>query len=267
MTRSRPGGWTGFAAAALACGAGLGCATGTGTASAPPGLPQNATVIEAENFKTSFTTFRISGYRIQNMKRGKKAPEASAVALAGYRLALGFDWLRPPSGFAYQVVKDGASAPPTDVACLWGRARTTNGFATKAYGSTFHVPEGSVLVCEVRLAQGVEPWKLLVWTGPPANAVSAGFPGGGLLSSGDVRYEAISTNLLDPGAKPTPSLTATSFVREGTAVAAVDRTAPGRILLGQSVQLFDQPLFAAVGTAILLGDWEGTLGEWAGSPP
>jgi len=265
MERSRPGRWAGFAAAALACGAGLGCASST--TSVPPGLPQAATVIEAENFKTSFTTFRVPGYRISNLKRGKKSPEASAVALAGYRLGLGFDWRRPPSGFSYKLEKDGASAPASDVACLWGRATTANGFATKAYGSAFHVPEGSVLVCEVRLAPGAEPWKLLVWTGPPANAVSAGFPGGGLLSSGDVRYEVVSTNLLDPGGRAMPTLTATSFVREGKAVAAVDRTAPGRVLLGPSVQLFDQPLFAAVGTAILLGDWEETLGEWGGSPP
>lgn len=265
MASSRPGRWTGLAAAALACGAGLGCASRT--TSTPAGLPQAATVIEAEYFRTSFTTFRIQGYRIQNLKRGRKAPEASAVALAGYRLALGFDWRRPPSGFSYQLVKEGASAPASDVACLWGRATTANGFAAKAYGSAFHVPEGSVLVCEVRLAPGTEPWKLLVWTGPPANAVSAGYPGGGLLSSGDVRYEVVSTNLLDPGGKPTPALTATSFVREGKAVAAVDRTAPGRVLLGPSVQLFDQPLFAAVGTAILLGDWEETLGEWAATPP
>lgn len=262
--RHHPGG-PGLAVAVLVYGAALGCASGT--KSVPPGLPQAATVIEAENFKTSFTTFRVSGYRISGLKRGKKAPAASAIALAGYRLALGFDWRRPPSGFSYALEKDGASAPPSDVACLWGRATTTNGFATKAYGPAFHVPAGSVLVCEIRLAPGAEPWKLLVWTGPPANAVSPGFPGGGLLSAGDVRYEVVSTNRLEPGGRATATLTATSFVREGQAVAAVDRTAPGRVLLGPSIALFDQPLFAAVGTAILLGDWEETLGEWGSSSP
>ena len=259
MGKTPISGWKSLIASALACVTAFGCASST--LSVPPGLPQAATVIEAENFKTSFTAFRVTGYRLNDVRKGHKAPEASAIALAGYRLALGFDWRRPPGAFAYKLEKEGANSPASDVACLWGVAATTNGFARKAYGGPFQVPEGSVLVCEIRLAPNAEPWKLLVWTGPPANAVSAGFPGGGLLSSGDVRYEVASTNIVDPGGKAMPSLTATSFLRNGQVVAAVDRTAPGRVLLGPSIQLFDQPLFAAVGTAILLGDWQEFLGE------
>jgi hypothetical protein len=75
---------------------------------------------------------------------------------------------------------------------------------------------------------------------------------------GKARYEALSTNVMNPAplGMRAPMITGTVFWTGGRAVAAVERLLPGRILMACSVPAAGETLFVAVGTALLVQDLE-----------
>ncbi len=75
-----------------------------------------------------------------------------------------------------------------------------------------------------------------------------------MLARGDVRYAAVSTNVIEPAGIHAPYMTGTLFTRDDQAIAAVERLLPGRVLAQPSLSPEDQSLFVAVGAAIFVYD-------------
>lgn len=193
-------------------------------------------------------------YVLKDLETGSGSHAISAGAVA-FGSAIGFEWRRVEGGLSFRLEKE--STEPTTlsiVSCVWGLATTSGGFSRGAYGTEFRMPSGSSLVCELTQSPGAEPWRLLLWTGAPSNPIVPEFPSGGVLQQRDVRYAAESTNVVEPMGIHAQFMTGTLFLREGQAVAAVDRNVPGRVLAQPSLSPEEQSLFVAVGAAIFVYD-------------
>jgi hypothetical protein len=168
---------------------------------------------------------------------------------------IGFEWRRVEGGLSFRLEKEGAEATTlSTVTCVWGLATTSGGFSRGDFGTEFRIPSGSSLVCDFIQAPDAEPWRLLLWTGAPSNPIVPEFPSGGVLRRGDVRYDAVSTNVVEPVGIRAAYMTGTLFSRDGHAVAAVERLLPGRVLVQPSGSPEEQSLFVAVGAAIFVYD-------------
>lgn len=255
LTGLKPRSRARLAAVALPLAAALGC---TASMPLPPELQKAPAVVTTGRSRSvvlgKVKPPSIKPYLMKDLETGSGSHAMTAGAVT-FGSTIGFEWQKVEGGLSFRLVKEGADETTLRlVQCVWGLATTSGGFARGAYGADFRIPSGSTLVCEVIEAPDAEPWKLLLWTGAPSNLIVPDFPSGGVLSRGDVRYEAASTNVIEPPGIHAQYMTGTLFTRDGQAVAAVERLLPGRVLIEPSVPLADQTLFVAVGAAIFVYD-------------
>ena len=254
MNSSRHLGFIALTAMALAA-AGVGCTT---TMPLPPEL-QDAQVIATTGRSRAIILGKLKismkpPFVLQDLKTGS-ATKAFWHWPPISEMGVDFEWQNVVGGFSFRLEKEGTE-PATlgNVACVWGLATTSGGFSVAEFGLEFKVPSGSSLMCEFFPAPGVEPWRLLLWTGKPSNWVVPNFPSGGVLFRQDARYGATSTNVIEPPGIHAQYMTGTVFTRDGRPVAAIERLVPGRVLVQASLPPEDRTLLVAMGAAIFVYD-------------
>jgi hypothetical protein len=236
--------------------AGFACAT---TIPLPPEL-KDAEVIATTGRTRTIVMGKVKPpsmkpYVLRDLQTGSGSKALSQTATV-FGATIGFEWWHVDGGLSFRLEKEGSEPGALgNVTCVWGLATTSGGFSADKFGAEFKIPSGSSLMCEFLPTMGTEePWKLLLWTGAPSNPIVPDFPSGGVLARGDVRYAASSTNVIEPVGIHAPYMTGTIFTRDGQAVAAIERTLPGRVLAQSSLQSEEKTLFVAIGAAIFIYD-------------
>jgi len=263
-TRARPlSSSSGFrsALAALLLGGCLGCAT---TIPLPPELKRDPIVVKSSSSRVivmgRMKPFKIEPYRLMDLMTGTPSSQGMSfsVGMSHYMSSIGFAWekARSEGAFSFGLEKEGSEGTLVRGVCQWGVATTSGALSFGSSGVEYHQRDATSIACEFADAPDAEPWRLLLWTGPPSNPVSPKIPSGGALLRGDVRYEANSTNVIESIAIGAPYLTGTLFLRDGQAVAAVERVLPGRIVMQPSLAPEEQSLFVAVGAALFVYDFQ-----------
>jgi len=247
------------ALSALLLGGCLGCAA---TMPLPPELKRDPVVVKTGStmiVMNKIKPFRIEPYRLKDLVTGAPNSEGMSlsIGMSHYMSSIGFTWekTRSQGAFSFRLEKEGSEAILRSAVCQWGVATTSGALSLKTSGVEVRVADASLLVCEFAETPGAEPWRLQLWTGPPSNLLVPKFPSGGALFRGDVQYDADSTNVIEPAGIRAQYPTGTLFMRDGQAVAAVERiTIPGRILMQPSLAPEEQSLFVAVGAATFVYD-------------
>ena len=248
------------ALAALLLGGCLGCAA---TMPLPPELQRDSVVIKNGSsgirIAGRMKPFRIEPYRVMDLVTPMPEGEARSL-IPGGSLAesFGAGWEKAQSRgtFSFRLEKQGSEGTLATAVCQW-RFETTAGGFPAPHGSSvsFRIPFPSFLLCELREAPDVEPWRLELWTGFPSNPLAPKFQSGGALFRGDVRYEADSTNVIESAGIRAQYITGTLFLQHGQAVAAVERIPMGRVLMQRSMAPEQQSLLVAAGAAIFVYDF------------
>jgi len=246
----------------LLLGGCLGCAA---TMPLPPELQRDSVVVKNGSsgirIAGRMKPIRIEPYRLVDLVTRSPGGEArSLLPGGGASLAglLGGAWEKAQwrGAFSFRLEKKGYEGPLETAACEW-RVETTSGDFPAPHGSSvsFRIPFPSFLACEFAAAPGAEPWRLELWTDFPSNPFAPKFKSGGALFHGDIRYEADSTNVIESAGIRAQYMTGTLFLRDGRAVAAVERIPMGRVLMQPSLAPEEQSLFVAVGAAIFVYDF------------
>ena len=237
---------------AVAC---LGCGT---MMPLPPEL-EGAEVVASTGHARSIVMGKVSApslkpYVMKDLKTGSGSRALSAGAVA-FGSPIGFEWREVGGGLSFGLAKaDAGETTLGSAECVWGLATIAGSFAIGNYGGAFRMPKGSTLVCDFLVPPESEPWRLLLWTGPPSNVINPEFPSGGVLARGDERYEAVSTNAVGSSGIRSAYMTGTVFRLDGRSVVAIDRWLPSRVLVQPSLSPDDRNLFVAVGAAIFVYD-------------
>ena len=231
----------------------------------PAELQGDVLIVKTGSIRIGRKPPSLKPYVVKGMKAGP-VTGGSASQVPAWVSALTAQWafrlnsVLVKQSFSFQLATESSPEEPiVGVRCAWGMAWTTGGLSVARTGFEMRIPQGDMVLCELSGGRDPEPWTLFLWVGPPTDPlVPQEFPSGGGLARGTVRFDATSTNAVNPsllGLKPA-QMTGTFFTREGRAVAAVERLIPGRVLMPCSTPAAEQSLFAAVGAALFIRDGE-----------
>lgn len=215
----------------------------------PAELAQGAVVVKAGAVRSNFKRLSLKGYSLRDLDFQSDWTRRIDVSFA--EASMGFAWQRSEfhGAFSFRLEKAGGEpAMLSQAVCNWGQAEVRGG----TRGFEFRIRRGTAMACEFVQGPGEEPWRLVLATGDFSKQLHSA----GQLFRGEIRYETASTNMIEPIGLRVQYTTGNVFLRDGRAVAAVERVLPGRILILPSTTAEDQALFVAVGASIFLLDWE-----------
>ncbi|MBK9088813.1 MAG: hypothetical protein IPL90_07090 [Holophagales bacterium] len=228
----------------------------------PPDLSGDVRIVKAGKIRIGRKPPKLAPFVVKEFRLGPRTGW-SAVDVdafdARFDATFGFHVERTSGSISFQLAReDLPDAPLVTARCAWGFAAMSMGLSRGSVGVEARVPQRSTTFCEFLDAPDGEPSVLFLEVGPPSNLFNPRFPSHGGLVRGKIRYEAISTNVMNPAllGMRAPMITGTVFWAGGRAVAAVERLLPGRVLIACSVPAAEESLFVAVGTALLVQDLE-----------
>ncbi len=233
----------------------------------PPDLSGDVRIVKAGKIRIGRKPPKLAPFVVKEFRLGPRTGW-SAVDVdafdARFDATFGFHVEHASQSLSFQLAReDLPDAPVVTARCAWGSATESKSLSRGSVGVESRVPQRSTTFCEFLEAPDGEPSVLFLEVGPPSNLFNPRFPSHGGLVQGKLRYEAISTNVTKPAllGMMAPMITGTVFWTGGRAVAAVERLLPGRVLMACSVPAAGESLFVAVGTALLVRDFE------SGGPP
>jgi hypothetical protein len=228
----------------------------------PPDLSGDVRIVKAGRVRTGRKPPKLAPFVVKEFRLGPRTGW-SAVDVdafdARFDAAFGFHVEHASQSVSFQLAReDLPDALVVTARCAWGSATESKSLSRGSVGVESRVPQGSTTFCEFLDAPDGEPSVLFLEVGPPSSLFNPRFPSHGGLVQGKSRYEAISTNVMNPAplGMRAPGITGTVFWTGGRAVAAVERLLPGRVLMACSVPAAGESLFVAVGTALLVQDFE-----------
>lgn len=228
----------------------------------PPELSGDVRIVRAGSSRRGGKPAKLAPFVARDFRLGPKA-RWTAVEVEAFDAhvdaAFGFHADQSSQSVAFLLAReDVADGPVVTTRCAWGSATATGSASVGSMGLEARVPRGSTIVCEFLDGPESEPWTLFLATGPPTNLFNPSFPSHGGLSRGRTRFEAVSTNVMNPAplGMRAPMITGTVFSSGGRGVAAIERLLPGRVVMSCALPAREESLWMAVGLALMVFDLE-----------